>query len=173
VSWRAEPPLDPAPATAQVDRDLPVPDGFELVRDASYRHERSSFRRLLLTYRRKEYLAKENVVDFIKARYPREGWEVTFVYGLETPHIVLTKGDEEVRATVSEDFGDTFTQVVFEVEPRQTPDGSLVASGEASSEAMVSTDDLPAPPSTTETGAETKRDARDVAPVDSEGGPSK
>lgn len=115
------------PGTAEIGDDLPVPQGFELARDRTWRHERSAYRRLRLTYHREDYLSKERVVDFIRTNYPKHGWEVKFVYGLEAPKLILHKGSEECRITVIEDFGDAFTEFVLEVEPRQTPDGALVA----------------------------------------------
>ncbi len=115
------------PGTAEVGDDLPVPQGFELARDRTWRHERSAYRRLRLTYTRQDYLSKERVVEFIRTNYPKHGWEVKFVYGLEAPKLILHKGSEECRVTVTEDFGDAFTEFLVEVEPRQTPDGALVA----------------------------------------------
>lgn len=115
------------PGTPEVGADLPVPQGFELARDRTWRHERSAYRRLRLTYTREDYLSKERVVEFIRTHYPKHGWEVKFVYGLETPKLILHKGGEECRITVTEDFGDAVTEFVVEVEPRLTPDGALVA----------------------------------------------
>lgn len=122
------PTLMPERAEAQVNADLPVPQGFELARDRTWRHERSAYRRLKLTYARQDYLSKDRVVEFIRTNYPRQGWEVKFVYGLEEPRLILHKGIEECRVTVIEQGGTApYTEFVLEVEPRQTPDGALVA----------------------------------------------
>lgn len=154
------PTLMPGIATAQINDDLPVPQGFELARDRTWRHERSAYRRLRLTYHRGEYLSKERVVEFIRAQFPRHGWEVKFVYGLETPQLILHKGAEECRVTVTEDFGDAFTEFLVEVEPRATPDGALVATD-------------PSFPSTPETAAETNPASSGVAPTTTEADTSK
>lgn len=122
------PTLMPGSAQAQVTDDLPIPQGFELVRDRSWTHERSAYRRLRVTYRREDYLSKERVVEFVKTNFPKHGWQVKFVFGLETPQLLLHKGGEECRLTITEDFGDAFTEYLVEVEPRTTPDGALVAS---------------------------------------------
>lgn len=149
------PTLMPGIAEAQINDDLPVPQGFELVRDKTWRHERSAYRRLRLTYHREKYLSKERVVEFIRAQFPLRGWEVKFVYGLETPQLILHKGSEECRVTISEDFGDAFTEFMVEVEPRTTPDGALVATD-------------PSFPSTTGTAAETNPATGDIAPTTTE-----
>jgi len=149
------PTLMPGIAAAQINDDLPVPQGFELARDRTWRHERSAYRRLRLTYHREEYLSKERVVEFIRTQFPRSGWEVKFVYGLETPQLILHKGSEECRVTVTEDFGDAFTEFLIEVEPRTTPDGALVAN-------------QPSVPSGAETTTETNPASADIAPTNSE-----
>ncbi len=132
------------PGTAEVGDDLPVPQGFELARDRTWRHERSAYRRLRLTYHRDDYLSKERVVEFIRTNYPKNGWEVKFVYGLEAPKLILHKGGEECRITITEDFGDAFTEFLVEVEPRQTPDGALVANEVP----IQATTPIPTPPET-------------------------
>lgn len=114
-------------AEQRVDDDLPTPDGFELVRDQTWRHVRTDYRRLRLTYRRLDYLSTERVVEFFQSQWPRAGWQVKFVTGLETKRLILHKGSEEARIEVTEDFGDARTDFVIEVEPRTTPDGALVA----------------------------------------------
>lgn len=149
------PTLMPTIAAAQVNTDLPVPQGFELDRDRTWRHERSDYRRLRLTYHRPDYLSKERVVEFIRTQFPRQGWEVKFVYGLETPQLILHKGAEECRVTVTEDFGDAFTEFLVEVEPRTTPDGAIVATDPSSS----------LNPSTSEATAETNPSTSSVAPT--------
>lgn len=121
------PTLAPAQGEVVLNRDLPVPEGFELREDATLRHERTSFRRMRLAYRRPDYLSQERVLEFVKTAYPAQGWEVEFVTGIETAQVILIKGSEECRITVFEDFGDAFTDMVVEVEPRQTPRGGMVA----------------------------------------------
>lgn len=121
------PTLAPAQGEVVLNQDLPVPEGFELREDATLRHERTSFRRMRLAYRRPDYLSQERVLEFVKTAYPAKGWEVEFVTGIETAQVVLIKGSEECRITVFEDFGDAFTDMVVEVEPRQTPRGGMVA----------------------------------------------
>ncbi len=121
------PTLAPAQGEVVLNQDLPVPEGFELREDATLRHERTSFRRMRLAYRRPDYLSQERVLEFVKTAYPAQGWEVEFVTGIETAQILLIKGSEECRITVFEDFGDAYTDMVVEVEPRQTPRGGMVA----------------------------------------------
>ncbi|MCO5169657.1 MAG: hypothetical protein M9894_25240 [Planctomycetes bacterium] len=156
------PTLMPERAEAQVNADLPVPQGFELARDRTWRHERSAYRRLRLTYARQDYLSKERVVEFIKTNYPRQGWEVKFVYGLEEPRLILHKGIEECRVTVTEHGGTApFTEFVVEVEPRQTPDGALVAGEQKQATTSIpaaptretNTSTSPFPPDTAEPGS--------------------
>jgi hypothetical protein len=120
------PTLMPATGEAVVNRDLPVPEEFVLIQDETFRHERSAYRRLRLTYRRPDYLSQERVLEFVKQAYPGAGWKTEFVHGLEVAEVIFTKATEECRVTVQED-SDGFTQMVVEVEPRQTPSGGLVA----------------------------------------------
>ncbi len=127
--FQPTPTLMAANEADQVQRDLPVPEGFELDRDATLRHERSAYRRLHLVYRRDGYLSQERVSEFVRNVYPKVGWEVRFVYGLEPAHVVLHKGHEECRVAIREDSGDGSTELVLDIEPRQTPDGALVARG--------------------------------------------
>jgi hypothetical protein len=155
------PTLMPGSAKEQVTNDLPVPQGFELVRDRTWRHERSAYRRLRLTYKRNDYLAKERVVEFVQTNFPKHGWKVKFVYGLETPQLLLHKNGEECRLTILEDFGDAFTEFTIEVEPRLTPDGGLVAS-----EPRIA---VPPPiPASFPSVSEMNPAASDTAPVGSE-----
>lgn len=134
-----------APATGEVvlTQDVPVPEGFELREDDTLRHERTAYRRLRLSYRRPDYLSQERVLEFVRQVYPAHGWKVEFVTGLETAKVILTKGSEECRVTVSEDFGDAFTDMLVEVEPRTTPQGGLVA---RSGWTATADEALPAPP---------------------------
>jgi len=125
--FQETPTLAPAQGEVVLNQDLPVPEGFELREDATLRHERTSFRRMRLAYRRPDYLSQERVLEFVKTAYTAQGWEVEFVTGIETAQVVLIKGSEECRITVFEDFGDAYTDMVVEVEPRQTPRGGMVA----------------------------------------------
>ena len=124
--FQTNPPLEPAPAEARVTADLPVPEGFQLDRNSSYRHERSTYRRLKLVYRAEEYLGEERTRQFCEKAFIEAGWNIAFIYGLETTKMILARGAEECRILIWEDFGDRFTQLEVEVEPRQTPEGDLV-----------------------------------------------
>jgi hypothetical protein len=152
-------------ADARVDEDLPTPEGFELVRDATWRHVRTDYRRLRLTYRREDYLSTERVVEFFRTQWPRSGWQVKFVYGLETKRLILHKGSEEARIDISEDFGDAKTEFVIEVEPRTTPDGALVAADPATT--------IPTTPPAAVPAAETVEPARETTDPTTESGSSK
>lgn len=154
------------PGQAEIGDDLPVPMGFELARDRTWRHERSAYRRLRVTYQRADYLSKERVVEFIRTNYPRQGWEVKFVYGLEAPKLILHKGSEECRITVSEDFGDAFTEFVVEVEPRQTPEGALVAN-DLETRATTPVPTLPPAETKAETNTGAETSAVNAAQTDS------
>jgi len=124
---RYKPPLEAQESTAYVNDDLPIPVGFELDKHASWRHERSTYRRFKLVYRAQDYYSAERAAEFIRARYPAAGWETTFVTGVEETHFVFEKGPEECRVDVRQDFGDCFTEFVVTVEPRRTPEGEMVA----------------------------------------------
>src|SRR5262245_46678749 len=115
------PTLRPATGESVVNRDLPAPEEFVLIKDETFRHERSAYRRLRLTYRRPDYLSQERVLEFVKQAYPEAGWKTEFVHGLEVAEIIFSKATEECRITVQE--VDDFTQMIVEVEPRQTPNG--------------------------------------------------
>lgn len=122
--------LPPAERQTYVNADLPVPAGFVLDRGASLRHERSSYRKLRLVFRRQEYLSEERTAEFVKNAFQQEGWELDFQYGLEEIKFIFHKGPEECRVAVKEDFGDRLTELFVEVEPRTTPDGAAVARAE-------------------------------------------
>jgi hypothetical protein len=124
--FQHNPVLDPISKTEFVNNDLPVPEKFELDRKASWRHERSTYRRLKLVYRREGYLSEERVAEFVKTAFPTHGWETVFQYGLENYKFVFAKGAEECRVEILEDFGDRFTEFHVIVEPRTTPDGDMV-----------------------------------------------
>lgn len=109
-----------------VDTDLPVPAGFAIDHSQSARHERSNYRRFMLVYRNLEYLSEARVREFVREAYPAAGWTLDFVYGFETSKFVFHKGADECRVQVFENFGDRFTEIHIEVEPRKTPDGGLV-----------------------------------------------
>lgn len=121
------PPLQPEPPERSIAADLPVPEKFVLDRGKSRRHERSAFRQLALTYRRAEYLGAERAQEFFLRHLPAQGWKTAFVYGMKERKILLTKGAEECSVRIRENFGDRFTEVVIEVQPRETPEGELVA----------------------------------------------
>lgn len=121
------PPLKPEAEGKLVNADVPAPMEFTLNRAASWRHNRSAYRKLHLVYERHEYLGQDEVATFVEEVFPESGWEVAFKYGLDTQKYVLYKDDEECRVEVTEDFGDRFTKVVIDVEPRVTPRGKTVA----------------------------------------------
>ncbi len=121
------PPLQPEPVERLEAADLPVPEKFALDRAKSHRHERSAYRQLKLTYRRDEYLGQERAQEFFLRHLPAQGWETVFVYGLDQRKLLFFKGDEECHVRIHEDFGDRFTQIVMEIQPRETPEGDLVA----------------------------------------------
>ncbi|MDC3378926.1 hypothetical protein OAX78_01420 [Planctomycetota bacterium] len=114
-------------ADVQVETDLPVPQGFVLDPGQSMTHERSSFRRMHLVYKRDAYLGQERVSEFVRQFYPEAGWQLDFVYGLETYKLILTRDSEECSIEVAEDFGDAFTTMTITLEPRRTPEGGYVA----------------------------------------------
>jgi hypothetical protein len=109
-----------------VDSDLPVPSGFAIDTSQSARHERGNYRRFMLVYRNLEYLSEARVREFVQESYPAAGWALDFVYGLDTSKFVFHKGGDECRVEIFENFGDRFTEIHIEVEPRKTTDGSLV-----------------------------------------------
>ena len=121
-------PLERASAESMVAADIPVPVGFKLDKTNSWKHERSSFRKVQLVYRRAEYLSEERVREFFKTQYPQSGWELTFLWGLEETKMIFTKDAEECLVRIWEDFGDRYTQVEVQVLPRRTPDGTYVPS---------------------------------------------
>ncbi|MCA8921061.1 MAG: hypothetical protein KDD82_04585 [Planctomycetes bacterium] len=121
------PPLQPEAQGKLVNDDVPAPMEFALNRSTSWRHNRSAYRKLHLVYERHEYLGQDQVAEFVEEVFPKAGWEVAFKYGLETQKYVLYKDDEECRVEVAEDFGDRFTTIVIDVEPRVTPRGKTVA----------------------------------------------
>lgn len=125
--FRSTPKLVSQSSDQQIDTDLPVPLGFELDRKQSFKHKRNDFRRFHLVYRQLGYLGADRVVEYLKNAYPAAGWTTSFVYGLETTKMLFTKGSEECRVEVVEDFGDAFTEFKVELEARRTPDGGLVA----------------------------------------------
>jgi hypothetical protein len=114
-----------------VSVDLPVPEGFEIASQDSWRHERSTYRRYKLIYQREDYLRHERVQEFVHAAYTRAGWDLEFQYGFEEVKLLFTKGSEECLVSIKEDFGDRSTQFVVEVQPRTTPDGGLVGRDDA------------------------------------------
>ncbi len=124
--FRSTPKLVSQSADKQIDTDLPVPLGFELDRKQSFKHQRNGFRRFHLVYRQLDYLGADRLVQFLKNAYTAAGWTTSFVYGLETTKILFTKGSEECRVEVMEDFGDATTEFKIELEARRTPNGSLV-----------------------------------------------
>lgn len=124
--FQHNPVLDPVSKAEYVNGDLPAPEKFELDRQASWRHERSTYRRLKLVYRREGYLSEERVAEFIKTAFPAHGWDLVFQYGLEGYKFVFNKGAEECRIEIFEDFGDRFTEYHVEVEPRMTTEGDMV-----------------------------------------------
>ena len=110
-----------------VTNDLPVPEGFRMDKSSSWRHERSSFRRYQLTYRRADYLSEARVREFMLTNLPKAGWKVEFLHGLKETRILFVKDAEECEVAVREDFGDRFTELQIVVRPRETRDGALVA----------------------------------------------
>jgi hypothetical protein len=125
-----------------VNADLPVPAGFAIDTSKSASHERSGYRRLTLVYRNLEYLSEERTREFVQETYASAGWTLDFVYGFETSKFVFHKGAEECRVEIFENFGDRYTEIHVEVEPRKTPDGGLVgrritATGETNTPATV------------------------------------
>lgn len=126
--FAATPPLDIADAEVHATKDVPVPQGFVMDKSASHRHQRDGFRRYELVYRRTEYLSEQRVREFVQQTYTRAGWKLRFLWGLEESNFLFVRGAEECEVRVSEDFGDRFTTLHVRVRPRETPDGSLVAS---------------------------------------------
>ncbi|MEZ6187355.1 MAG: hypothetical protein R3F62_20380 [Planctomycetota bacterium] len=125
--FQDNPPLTPEAKGKLVNDDVPAPMEFTLNRTTSWRHNRSAYRKLHLVYERHEYLGEDQVAEFVEQAFPGQGWEVAFKYGLETQKFVLYKEDEECRVEITEDFGDRFTRMVIDVEPRVTPRGKTVA----------------------------------------------
>lgn len=144
------PELPPAERASFVNPDLPVPVGFTFDRGGSLRHERSSYRKLRLVFRREEYLSEERTAEFVKNAFTQEGWKLDFQYGLEAINFIFTKGPEECRIQVHEDFSDRLTEMVVEVDPRTTPDGGAVARAEWDTEAFRGRmTNVPTPPDPT------------------------
>ena len=119
---QSNPPLKTSEAKVSVAKDLPIPEGFKIDLDNSLRHERSSYRRLKLVYRRAEYLSEKQVRAYIKKAYAEAGWELAFVYGMHDTQMIFTRGPEECRVRVFEDFGDRYTEIQIEVEPSASSD---------------------------------------------------
>jgi hypothetical protein len=108
-------------------KDVPIPLGYKIDYGQSRRYQWGHFRKVSMVYRQRYYKGETRDRAFVKREFPKVGWELKFVYGLDAAKFIFHKGNEECRVEVEQDFRHYYTEIRVVIEPRKTPTGAVVA----------------------------------------------
>ena len=122
-----KPKKEPIPQGERAFKDVPMPAGYTIDYSQSRQFQRTNYRRVSLLYRHSRYMGETRDRAFVKRFFPRAGWKLRFVYGLDASKFIFHKGNEECRVEVQEHARHRYTEIRIEIEPRKTPSGAMVA----------------------------------------------